>query len=323
MNLYLLIVIAGLLVKSAMAARFYTHFPREYVYLKVEISVFFIVFIASSVINLFIFAPIPWTHSLGIPIETVCRLYYILDNFSTLVGAFLLLGMFKVRLQKSFLVIGLIVAYIIISSYSVLFTDTHFQGIVVSQYMVLAEKVPNDPYLIIPQLLAFLPFLAVITALVRSYRNAKTNQSQIHNFYALLAFMMFDISYISSIWIGLDNPMEMMMSTRGFLFFFVITLTLSSRETFDIRHFTPQTSENLASIKLRKLFRHYSNEKIGHKEAVHEMEKVMVEYKITKTVSFKDGQGSALPIAADSMKISRSGLYDVLKRLGITPPSSK
>lgn len=323
MSIYLLIVIVGLLIKSAIAVKFYTHFPKEYSSLKVELTAFFVVFIASSVVNLFIFAPLSLMSALNIPIEFVCRLYYVLDNVSTLVGAYLLLGMFGIKMHKSLPVVVLVLAYFAAATFSVVYTDIHFQGIVESKFVTLAKQVPNDPYLIIPQLLAFLPLLAVIVALIKTYRDAKTNQSQIHNFYALIAFIFFDISYISSIWAGLDNPMSMLLATRGFFFFFVITLTLSSREIFDIRHITPKTAENEASSKLRNLFRRYSNEKIGHKDAVREMEKIMVEYKLTKTIGFKEEQGSALPIVADSMKISRSGLYDVLKRLGISAPKGK
>lgn len=323
MSLYLLIVIVGLLIKSVTAVKFYTHFPKEYSSLRVELTAFFVVFITSSVVNLFIFSPLPLVNAMGIPIELVCRLYYVLDNLSTLVGAYLLLGMFGVKMHKSLPAVILVLAYFVMATYRVVFTDIHFLGIVESKYVTLAQQVSNDPYLIIPQLLAFLPLVAVIVALIKTYRDAKTNQSQIHNFYALIAFILFDISYISSIWAGLDNPMSMLLATRGFFFFFVISVTLLSREIFDIRHITPKTAENDTSSKLRTLFRRYSNEKIGHKEAIREMEKAMVEYKITKTIGFKEEQGSALPIVADSMKISRSGLYDVLKRLGISQPKVK
>jgi len=323
MSLYLLIVIVGLVVKSIAAARFYLNFPQEYNYIKVELTVFFAMFIASSVINLFIFAPQDFLSALNVPMGFVCRLYYIVDYFSTLVGAYLLLGMFQAKFHRSLPVVTLVILYFAICSFSVLFTDLHFQEIMVTKYMTLAVQVESDPFLIIPQILVLIPFTAVIYTLIRTYRNAQNNQHQIQNFYALIAFVLFDISYISSFWTGLDNPMPMAMATRGFFFFFVINLTLFNREIFDIRHITPRTAENDASIDLRRLFRYYSNEKIGHKEAIKEIEKVMVEYKITKTVGFKEEQGSALPIVANSMKISRSGLYDVLKRLGIATPSNK
>lgn len=323
MNLYLLVVIVGLLIKSATAVRFFTNCPEEHTHLRVELSVFFVVFIASSIVNLVIFAPLGILQFLNIPIEFFSRLYYVLDNLSTLVAAYLLLGMFGSKLHKMVTVVLLVVAYILISSYSVLFTDTHFDGLIITSYVTLAKQVPNNPFIIIPQILAFLPLLAVVVTLIRTYRGAKTNQSQIRNFYALIAFILFNLSYISSIWAGLDNPIGgMVLATRGFFFFFVITLTLLSNDFFDIRHITPKTVENHASVKIFKLFRYYSNEKIGHKEAVREMEKIMVEYKLTKIIGFKDDEGSALPIVADSMKISRSGLYDVLKRLGISPPKS-
>lgn len=321
MSLYLLVVIVGLLVKSATAARFCTKYPKEHAHLRVELCVFFVVFIASSIVNLVIFTPLETLQLLNIPIEFFSRLYYVLDNLSTLVAAYLLLGMFGAKLHKLFIVVLLVVSYVLVGSYSVLFTDTHFDGLIITSYVILAKQVPGNPFIIIPQILAFLPLLAVVIALIRTYRGAKTNQSQIRNFYALIAFILFDLSYISSIWAGLDNPIGgMVLATRGFFFFFVISLTLLSNDFFDIRHITPKTVENDASAKIFKLFRYYSNEKIGHKDAVREMEKIMVEYKLTKTIGFKDDEGSALPMVADSMKISRSGLYDVLKRLGISTP---
>lgn len=316
MSLYLLVVLVGLLLKVFVARRFYANFPTEYKKIRQELNVFFSVFIASSVINVFIFMPIESLTLFHMPVDLAARLYYLFDNLSTLVGAYLLLGIFGSRLHKLKSVLVVMLTYILIASYSVLFTNTHFNGLVINEHVFLAKRVLESSYILIPQVLAILTLMVVLIALIRTYRHAKTNQSQIRNFYTLIAFVLFDLSYISSLWIGVDSPM--ILATRGFFFFFVVSLTLMSNDFFDIRHITPKTSENDASIALFRLFRLYSNEKIGHKEAVKDIEKIMVEYKLTKISGFKDEEGSAMPIVADSMKISRSGLYDVLKRLGIT-----
>lgn len=323
MSFYLLIVIAGLIIKSTTATYYYFHCPKEYAHLRVELFTFFSVFISSSIVNIFIFAPSTLINSDFFSVEFITRLYYVIDNLATLSAAFLLLGMFKARHHRSPVIVITVLSYIAVKSFSVLFTDRHFQGIQVSEYMVLAKQVSYDPFLMIPQTLTFLPLGAVVLTLVITYRNAKTNQSQIHNFYALIAFILYYLSYIFSLWTGLDEPSPLAMSTRGFFFFFVICVTLLSKDIFDIRHITPKTVENETSSKLRKLFRDYTNEHIGHKDVIREMEKIMVEYKITKTIGFKDDSKSALPIVANSMKMSRSGLYDVLKRLGIKQPNSK
>ncbi len=272
-----------------------------------------VLFTICSITQIFLFGPPELKTTFGMSDRSVIRAYYLFDGTSMATAAYLMMSVFNVRFHKHWSFLGALMAAACFIAYLLFFTSSLVGAERVDDGIILGS---TAPFTIIPRIIAYGILAIVIIALLNTYRNANSDQVQIRNFYALAAFLVYDINYI----VGLYYAIPLIMALKGILFFIIILLTLQDVLRFDIREYTPRTAERLTSAKLRKVYRQYIKEDIGHKEAVTEMEKALVEYKLNKISGFNATKASSLPAIAKSMKVSRSGLYDILKRLNIARP---
>ena len=314
MNIYLVLVALGLLIKLAASYRLFFDFPNHYRHIKPELMVFIVVFLGYSVVQMLLFGPSAWAEFFGLSRIYVLRVYYFSDGLSLIVGGYLLVSMFDVKVHRHpALVIGL-VCFIAIGAHFVIYTPLIVDGLRPGpanlQFTIPGESVGWG------RAMVYLSTAAILIALYRSYQIARSNNAQIKNVYALVAALIYDISCL----IGTYKVFPLLMAVRGIIFYVVVVTILQRNRFFDIRPAAPVTLEANTLREFNKTFRDYASEDCGHREALRRIERSLVAYKLEKITGFKESKGSSLPEVAASMNISLSSLYDILKRTDLSKP---
>ena len=98
------------------------------------------------------------------------------------------------------------------------------------------------------------------------------------------------------------------LSTTAFIF--VLVLSEGRHSMTDVRQYIPLSLENHLAANTRDLIGKYSQEEISHKELVNALNKMAVEYKLTKV------EGNVLR-ASKSMQEPRSSVYWLVNEHGL------
>lgn len=261
-----------------------------------------------------LFGPSTWAEFIGLSRIYVIRLYYFSDGLSLIVGGYLLVSMFEVRVHRRPSVVLGLLTFIGVGAYFVILTPLIVDGLRPGP-AGLQFTIPGE-FVAWGRAMVYLSTAAILIGLYRSYQKAKSNHAQIKNVYALAAALVYDISCL----IGTYKVFPLLMAARGIVFYVVVVTILQRNRFFDIRPATPITLEANTLREFNRVFRDYAAEDCGHREALRKIERSMVAYKLEKITGFKEGKGSSLPEVARSMQISLSSLYDILKRNELGKP---
>lgn len=315
MNLYLLITIAGLLIKLWVSRGIFVRFPSWHEGIKAELLLFMAVFMIYSVVQILLFGPEHWAEFFGLERIIVIRFYYFWDVVGLVSGGYLLLSLFDQHFHKRWWIVAPLVGLITVAGYFVVLTDTMINGIRPGPRGIITLSAPSD-FAYLGQGLVYLFTIAIVFGLFRTYRLAKSNEAQIKNLYALGAAAIYDVSCL----IGLHWSLPFLMASRGIIFYVVVLLIVQRNRFFDIRPVGAVTAEANTLREFARVFREYAAEEVGHRESLRRLERSMVAYKLEKITGFKEGGGSSLPEVAHSMDVKLSSLYDILKRLDLDKP---
>lgn len=318
MNLYLFITLVGLIIKLWVSRGLLFNFPPWHSSIKPELLTFVFMFLAYSLIQILLFGPESWATAISLERIFVIRLYYYWDAVSLIAGGYLLLSMFGMRFHKRWPTLVFLVVFVGVCGYFTVFTDQLIDGVRPGPRNIITLSAPAR-YAFLGQGLLYIITIAIVLGLFRAYRQAKSNEAQIKNVYALGAALIYDTSCL----IGLHWTFPLLMASRGILFYVVVILILQRNRFFDIRPVAPITAEARTLREFSRVFREYASEEVGHRESLRRLERSMVAYKLEKVTGFKEGNGSSLPQVAHSMDVKLSSLYDILKRLELDKPAKQ
>lgn len=318
MNAYLLITIAGLILKLCVSHKIFFDFPKWHTNIRPELLAFVVVFLLYSVVQILLFGPESWGTAIGLERIYVIRVYYFWDAISLLAGGYLLLSMFSVRFHKRLPALVLLFSFVFVGGYFLVLTPAMVDGIRPGPRGLITLS-GGAEYVFIGQAMVYIFTAAIVFGLYRGYQSAKSNVEQIKNIYALVAALIYAISCL----VGLYLTFPILMASRGIIFYVVVVLILQRSRLFDIRPVAPVTIEAATLREITKIFRDYASEDVGHRQSVKLLERSMVAYKLRKVSGFKDDAGSSLPQVASSMDVKLSSLYDIMKRLDLEKPGTR
>lgn len=320
-SFYLYIVVFGLLVKLAVSYRELRHPTPSNRHLRSELLVFIGCFLLYSISQIFVFAPIAWSSSLGITRPLIVKTFYMLDGTCLIVSIYLMLSLLGYQMHKSMWVRGAALSYVLIGSYFLFATELFLSPVLPGQYSGVSGLGGGygGPLVLLSRTVVFVCLIFVCYGIYRCYRAAQANELQIKSLYALLACFL----YTSNCLFGLFKVLPMNIAVRGILFFVVVLILFSNNNLFDLRLSTPRTLENRTINRYRDIFLAYSNEKIHHREAMRAIEKLAVEYKLNKAKGFSPDLKSVISKAALSMGVNQNSIYNLLRKHDIELPNKK
>jgi hypothetical protein len=317
LTIYVAIAILGFFIKLAVSHRVLFRFPFRDDAIKPEAWVVAIIFIPYSIPQILLLAPDTWGSAIGLERYMVLRLYLYHGTLALIAGTFMAMSLVNLKFHRSRVVLAVIITYVIVGGYLLMCTDilVPMGQVRQSLQMELGPRT-GHPAVFVTRVVVVILLTSIMVYFYRRYRFATNHRIQISSLYVLAAGVLFYLNCVASLFTA--HPL--IFATRGIFFFIGIMLVTSDRRIFDARLLTPITKEHRAIRRLIKTFEAYSNEAIGHREAVKEIEQAMVSYKLQRVTGFKTVQGSSLPQVAESMQVSLSSLYDLLKRLDLEKP---
>lgn len=320
MAVYVSIAILGCLLKLFVACYVLRSSSEVERHLRPMLVVCSVLIVSYSVPQVLLLAPDSWASAIGLSRAMVLRIYYYHGTLCLISSIYISFSLLNLRFHRSLWMLTIIGVYALIGGFYILGTD----WLVASNY----ERVPFQqelssskvsPAVFLTRLAVVIILTVILLGFIRAYRDAKSNQAQIANFYAVAAGMVFYLNCVSGLFIS--HPL--IFSIRG-LFFFVATMMFAiDKKKFDARPHTPATYEHKVLTELQSIFRRFANQKIGYREAVREIEINLVSYKLKKITGFERSDRSSLPEVAKNMQVSLSSLYDLLKKHELDKPRKK
>lgn len=208
-------------------------------------------------------------------------------------------------IKKPIAITCLIVGAIILTS------DQIVSGYTAINYSITAIRAPN--YWLF-QIAAISMLLITLFALITGYLKAKDHYVQIRCLYifmAILPLLLVGFGVIILMNLGYKVNAMMAVPIATSLFVFIAFKSEIKHKLSDLRRLLPYSHERVASHHIQQVLSDYAMENKTHKDAINEIEKVMVTYKNAKT-------NHNVSKTADSMSMPRSTLYAIYKRLDIS-----
>ena len=201
-------------------------------------------------------------------------------------------------------------AFTVIVSGLIFFSDLIVAGYKPIEYAVTALKGANYWVFQFSVILA-ISFTALI--LVIGYIKSKSHTVQIQCAYtlsALLPLLVAGLLIVSLMAMGFKVNAMTLLPIASTLFLLITLISETKHNVTDIRRFIPGSIENKIHNEVLSIFPKFSAEEINYKEALTELEKLLVSYKYQKT-------GGNVSETAKSMDMPRPTLYSIFKRLDI------
>ena len=320
MSVLLWIAILSVVIKLVVSYEVITRYPVKYHKQKPELLIFIFSFLAYSILLIFVFSPIVDGHNLGVTRAYVVRAHYFLDGACLGIASYALPSLIGASSHKTWLVKTLLALYILVGGYFLLFTDAFISSVYFhGQNTIGLGGASIGNLIVVPRLLVALCITAVVIGIIRNYRTVQEGQGQVRHLYILFAFLLYAINCF----MGLFAALPILIALRGLLLFSVVMFVVHKSRLFDLRSVIPGTKEKRAITTFRSTFRRFTADEVGYRSALQDMERAMVEYKLQKISGFREDNKSALPRVANSMQLSLSSLYDLLKRLEIKQANDK
>lgn len=190
----------------------------------------------------------------------------------------------------------------------ILYTDQMVEGFtIISQ---LPNAIRGSSFWLF-RLASNLLMLSTLAVLSLGYKQSNNHQQQNRCLYLLIAVLPLMITGLVLMFLisrGYANSGLLLIPVAGTFFSYVLLKTESRHQLIDLRKHIPFSKERIASESIQTILSRYSMEDLSHKEAMNDIERVLVNYKNQKT-------NNNISHAAKSMNIPRSTLYAILKRL--------
>jgi len=191
-----------------------------------------------------------------------------------------------------------------------MFTDFLISGAHTIGYSMTADR--SEGYWLF-LLFSLVSFFTIYGYLITGYIRAKSHLTEIqcgYTLWALMPIMLTSVTLMILMKMGLQVNAALVMpfATAAFL-----VITLKSEKVhgmFDIRGHIPLSLERRTSAEIMDIFSSYSQDQINYRDAMSEIEKLLVTHKHQK-------HGGNVSTTAASMELPRSSLYSIFKRLEI------
>ncbi len=324
MNAYILVVIIGFFLKLRVS---YFALQREksvyHSQLKVVLLLTAIPIVTFSIPQLFMVADGASAMPFGLPRETLFRWYLVHSVACAVPGFYMIIAVFfpqiLARKEVRYTLQALGVVIFLVFFWFITVGDSVVQNTGQPQVSLREDfqATSNKDFLLVTRTMIAVVFLSLFFHFIRRYKNADSHRSQIISFYALVALFLSVIE--TTLVIFMMHPL--LLSLKGVFFTLVVFLACSDREFVDMRSTGVITKEAKVNRQLNKTFIRYSNSELTHKQAMQDVERIFVSYKLQKEPTFIAKDGSPLPELADNMGMRLSTLYDLINRLGIQRPS--
>lgn len=195
-------------------------------------------------------------------------------------------------------------------------TDYVVSGSTLISYSITVQK--GTLYLVW-QLYCIATLIATVTVILLGFRHAKEHRVEIQCIYTFMALM--PLIVVCFIVLGLmawgfrvNGVISIPIATT--LFIVIMVISEYQHRLTDVRRFIPWSSEYKTSRKIMDIFSNYSRDKIDYREAIGEIERLLVLQKYDKN----SGNASE---TANKMGMPRSSLYSIFNRLKIESRGDK
>ncbi len=325
MNIYLLIVAIGLLLKLWVS---YYALSRERMNYDSKLNN--IIFLSAAVIvtfsipQFFLLADGTLATPFNLPRYLILRWYIFHGLVCITLGVYFILVVFypSVLAQKlTRIVLKLVgLSIVLIGARIILFSDFAIDASMVTKQNIELElgRGSGDAFFVFTRALVAAIFIYLFFSFLKKYKSATNHQSQIINLYAVIALFCSVIECIAIVFVV--DPL--LFAIKGIFFTIVIFLACSDREIYDARPVALITLEARTRREMQRIFHDYANNRLTHKTAMQDIEKAMVNYKLNKVGGFRDAKGSPLPEVAENMDVKLSTLYELIKRLNLRRPKA-
>lgn len=199
-----------------------------------------------------------------------------------------------------------------ILSLLILFSDFVIAGDKSIGYIITAVK--GDYYFVF-QLFILTMIVAIISELVNGYRKADTHITQIQCVISIIALgplFLVGIITMACLYFGVELSGAVLFPVATTLFLLIMLMSESKHKLTDVRRFVPFSPENSTANEIITIFDRYAYDDIEYREAVGDIEKLLVTYKYQKN-------GGNASTTAKLMGMPRSSLYSIFNRLKIEP----
>jgi len=196
----------------------------------------------------------------------------------------------------------------------ILFTDAVIAGDKSIGYIITAIQ---GEYYFLFQLFVLIMIAVIIRELVNGYRYADNHNAQIQCVVSIIAFapvIIVGFIAMASLYFGFNLSGAVLFPIATTLFLLIMLMNESKHNLTDVRRFVPFSSESNAANDIITIFDRYAYDDIDYREAIGDIEKLMVTYKYQKN-------GGNVSTTAKLMGMPRSSLYSIFNRLSIQTDS--
>lgn len=248
-----------------------------------------------------------WEYFSDIRADYLMRVYYVVTLVSLAAITFYVANISE---QRSRLYAPVLLSLLGIVSALLLFSNHIVSGIKSLEYVFTAVR--GDQYWLF-QAVAITVIMQMAYLLYRGYRKAVDHDVQIRCAYTALALMpqvfaAFLVIALMNMGFNVNGAMILPVATT--LFVAIMLISEDQHRITDIRRFIPFSDERRTSNQIMDIFSSYAKDQASYREAINQIEKLMVEHKYEKN-------NRNATYAAERMGMPRSSLYSLFNRLDI------
>ena len=248
-----------------------------------------------------------WDFFHGINGEFLLKTYHVVSLVSLLVICWTVNEISQVENRTYLKIFGVLVAT---SSCAIVFTDLVISGAGSLAYVITAER---GPLYSLFQIVALSLIGALLYQIYIGYSRSKTHSAQIKSAYMGIALLpqvaaVVIVILLMNMKFPINGAVIFPLATS--LFVFIMLATEHKHRMTDIRRFIPFSDERTTSSQIMDIFSEYAQDKATYREAINDIEKLLVEHKYEKN-------NRNATYAAEKMGMPRSSLYSLFNRLGI------
>ena len=253
------------------------------------------------------------SHANEIAVFYIVKAYYVLTLISL---SAVIAYTAEVAQQKNKLFKVAPIAISVVLSVLILFTPYVISGVELLSYASTAKA---GGFYWMWQISSATMIISVFLIARSGYVKTKNHQIEIRCIYIGLSFLPLALASLSILFLmGLGYQINAVasLSIASTMFLLILLASEYQHRLTDVRRFIPGSSERRASGKIMKIFSDYSRDDIDYRQAVSEIERLLVMQKYDKS----EGNAS---VTAGKMGMPRSSLYSIFNRLEIESRGDK
>ena len=199
---------------------------------------------------------------------------------------------------------------------TIAFSDLIVSGSSTLNYSITASQ---GKLYVVWQLFCLMTGIATSLALWIGLKSAKDHQLEIRCVYtafALAPLVLLSLLILVLMGLGFQVNAVVAMPVATTLFLVIMLTSEYQHRLTDVRRFLPWSNERRTSQKIMDIFSNYSRDDLEYRQAVSEIERLLVLHKYDKN----EGNASE---TAGKMGMPRSSLYSIFNRLDIESRGDK